>query len=207
MVITNPPFSLGKAFMEMILKSKKSFLIIGPENWITYQTIFPAIKKNELWEGYNEPRPKVFRVPQNYEGKNIVVKENKKFSKFGNVLWFTNLPCAKRMEPFNFQKEYNSKDYPKYDNYNAINVDKTVDIPKDYDELMGVPVSFLSKHCHSQFQIVDIAKAAAGDPSFKTKTYTSNDYKNYRELNSGPVIISDGVPKLLYARLLIKRII
>lgn len=191
----------------MILKSGKSFLIIGTENWITYQTIFPSIKRNELWEGYNEPRPKTFRVPQDYEGKNIVTKENKKFSKFGNVLWFTNLPCKKRMEPFDFQKEYNPENYLKYDNYDAINVDKTVDIPKDYDGLMGVPITFLSKHCHCQFQIVDIAKAAAGDPSFKTKIYTSNDYDNYVSLNSGPVIIKDGSPKLLYARLLIKRII
>lgn len=95
----------------------------------------------------------------------------------------------------------------KYDNYNAINIDKTVDIPKDYNDLMGVPITFLSKHCHNQFQIVDIAKSGAGDLSFKTKIYTKDDYDNYSTLNTGPVIVKNGIPKLLYARLLIKRII
>ena len=206
-VITNPPFSLGKDFMELVIKSNKEFLVIGSENWITYKTIFSAIKQNKLWEGYNDPKPKYFSVPKDYDGKNIIEKENEKFAKFGNVLWFTNLPCVKREEQLKLEKEYKPEKYLKYDNYDAINIDKTVDIPKDYNGLMGVPITFLSKHCHNQFQIVDIAKSGAGDLSFKTKIYTKDDYDNYSTLNTGPVIVKNGIPKLLYARLLIKRII
>ena len=122
----------------------KKFLIIGSMNAITYKEIFPYIMENKLWLGMN------------HISEFIQPDGNKK--KFGNILWFTNLPNQKRTEPMELWKEYNPEVYPKYDNYDAINVDKTYMIPKDYDEVMGVPISFLDKYCPTQFRIIKFRK-------------------------------------------------
>lgn len=139
-VVTNPPFSLFREYVAQLMEYNKKFLIIGNMNAITYKEIFPYIMENKLWLGMN------------HISEFIQPDGNKK--KFGNILWFTNLPNKKRTEPMELWKEYKPEVYPKYDNYDAINVDKTYMIPKDYDGVMGVPISFLDKYCPTQFKIV-----------------------------------------------------
>ena len=125
----------------------------------------------------------------------------------GNACWFTNLDYKERHEPLVLYKHYTPEEYPKYDNYDAINVDKVSEIPCDYFENMGVPITFLDKWCPDQFEIVGIAKRGPGDPSLKTKSYTKEDYYNYSDLNAGPVLInSNGKPHNTYPRILIRRI-
>lgn len=143
-VVTNPPFSLFRDYVAQLMEYNKKFLIIGNMNAITYKEIFPYIMENKLWLGMN------------HISKFIQPDGNKK--KFGNILWFTNLPNQKRTEPMELWKEYKPEVYPKYDNYDAINVDKTYMIPKDYDGVMGVPISFLDKYCPTQFRIVKFRK-------------------------------------------------
>ena len=143
-VVTNPPFSLFREYVAQLMEYNKKFLIIGNMNAITYKEIFPYIMENKLWLGMN------------HISEFIQPDGNKK--KFGNILWFTNLPNKKRTEPMELWKEYKPEVYPKYDNYDAINVDKTYMIPKDYDGVMGVPISFLDKYCPTQFRIVKFRK-------------------------------------------------
>ena len=142
-VVTNPPFSLFREYVAQLMEYNKKFLIVGNMNAITYKEIFPYIMESKLWLGMN------------HISEFIQPDGNKK--KFGNILWFTNLPNQKRTEPMKLWKEYNPEVYPKYDNYDAINVDKTYMIPKDYDGVMGVPISFLDKYCPTQFRIVGVA--------------------------------------------------
>lgn len=139
-VVTNPPFSLFREFFDQLIKYKKKFLIIGNINAITYKSVFPLLQKNDVWIGYNYV--KEFKQP------------NGNIKKFGNVVWFTNLDISKKYDNIILYKTYNPVDYPKYDNYNAINVDKICDIPKDYDGVIGVPVSFMCKYNPKQFSIV-----------------------------------------------------
>ena len=139
-VCTNPPFSLFREFVDAIMTANKSFLIIGNQNAFSYKEIFKLIKDNKIWTGYN--MVKKFHQP---DGS---IKE------FGNVCWFTNMVNSKRNEEFVFTKTYNPIDYPKYDNYDAIEVSKIVDIPSDYDGIMGVPITFIYKYNPNQFEII-----------------------------------------------------
>lgn len=139
-VCTNPPFSLFREFVSLIMTHQKKFLIIGNQNAFTYKEIFSLIKTNQIWTGYN--MVKKFYQP---DGS---IKE------FGNVCWFTNMENSKRNEEFIFTKTYNSIDYPKYDNYDAIEVGKIVDIPSDYDGVMGVPLTFIYKYNPNDFEII-----------------------------------------------------
>lgn len=142
-VITNPPFSLFREYVTQLIQYNKKFLIIGNDNAITYKEIFKLIKENKIWLGYT--RVKEFRKP---DGST---------QQFGNVGWFTNLNVEKRHEDMIFYKTYkgNESDYPKYDHYDAINVDRIKNIPGDYKKAMGVPISFLDKHNPEQFEIID----------------------------------------------------
>lgn len=159
-VVTNPPFSLFREYIELLMKHKKKFLVLGNQNAITYKEIFPLIKNNELWLGINNGSHE-FLVPDNYDKGAIRLGENgQKFVKMGNIAWYTNLDIQKRHTIF-FNKEsvhpkyYGNEDhYPKYDNYNAINVDKILDIPEDYFECMGVPITFLDKYNPDEFEII-----------------------------------------------------
>jgi hypothetical protein len=141
-VCTNPPFSLFRDFVNALITNNKQFLIIGNQNAFTYKEIFKLIRDNKIWTGYN-------MVHQFYQPDGSV-------KKFGNVCWFTNMNTSKRNEELVLTKLYNNIDYPTYDNYAAINVDKVVDIPKDYDGVMGVPITFIDKYNPNQFEIIDI---------------------------------------------------
>jgi len=164
-VVTNPPFSLFREYVAQLMEYKKSFLIIGNMNAISYKEIFPLLKENKLWLGIT-PRGQdmLFDVPEEYA---LELKSNKKEGsayrfvdgvikgRLGNAAWFTNLDHAKRNEKLLLCKQYSSEQYPKYDNYDAIEVSKTVDIPIDYNGAMGVPISFLHKYNPSQFEILN----------------------------------------------------
>ncbi|MGI6347951.1 MAG: adenine-specific methyltransferase EcoRI family protein [Patescibacteria group bacterium] len=147
-IVTNPPFSLFREYVAQLMEYKKKFLIIGNKNAITYKEFFPLLKDNKVWIGYNNV--KEFKQP------NGVLK------KFGNVGWYTNLDIKKRHEELILYKKYNSKEYPKYDNYDAINVDKVNNIPSDYDGVMGVPITFMDKYNPNQFEIVSFRKGSDG---------------------------------------------
>ena len=140
-VVTNPPFSLFREFVAQLVEYDKKFIIIGSMNAITYKEFFPLIKENKVWLGNSSP--KKFLMP------------DKSQKEFGNIFWFTNLDFAKRHEPLLLIKEYTPEAYPKYDNYDAINVDKTKDIPRDYIGHIDVPLSFLDNYDPTKFVEID----------------------------------------------------
>ena len=155
-VVTNPPFSLFREYIATLVQYNKKFLVIGNQNAITYKEIFPLIKENKLWTGNN--MVKTFRVPQ-VTNKNCEVLPNGDIiAKFGSICWFTNLDIKKRHEEIILYRSYNEEEFPKYDNYDAIEVSKVCEIPKDYDGIMGVPITFLYRYNPSQFEIVKFRK-------------------------------------------------
>ncbi|MEJ0021259.1 MAG: adenine-specific methyltransferase EcoRI family protein [Candidatus Doudnabacteria bacterium] len=206
-VVTNPPFSLFRDYVAQLVEHKKKFLILGDQNAITYKEIFKLIKENKLWLGYDNGGTKWFQVPKEYdidtESRKKVVNGIKYFS-FGRILWFTNLDTTKRHEKMTFYKTYNPEEYPKYENYDAIEVSKKLDIPQDYNSVMGVPITFLDKYNPEQFEIIGMAKRGAGDPALKSKVYTIIDAKNYSDLNAGPVLKTSAGLKNTFPRILIR---
>lgn len=145
-VVTNPPFSLFREYVAVLMEHEKKFLIIGNKNAITYKEFFPLLKDDEVWIGCTNV--KEFLQPDG------------SIKKFGNIGWFTNLDVAKRHEKLILWKKYTPEEYPTYDNYDAINVDKVSEIPCDYDGVMGVPITYLDKHNPEQFEILGIANSA-----------------------------------------------
>ena len=155
-VVTNPPFSLFREYVAQLIKYDKKFLIIGQQNAIHYSDIFPLIKANKLWLGYNNG-DMAFKVPQHYEERatRFWIDENgQKWRSMGNICWFTNLDIKKRHENLILYKNFNPIEYPTYDNYQAINVGKYADIPCDYEGIMGVPITFLNKFNPDQFELI-----------------------------------------------------
>lgn len=145
-VVTNPPFSLFREYVAQLIEYGKQFLIIGSQNAITYKEIFPLIKDNKLWLGVNLVKE--------------FIQPNGEIKKFGNICWFTNLDHKKRNYPLDLYMKYSNEDYKKYDNYDAIEVSKTCEIPMDYEGVMGVPITFLDKYNPEQFEILGIANSA-----------------------------------------------
>lgn len=159
-VVTNPPFSLFREYVAQLFEYNKKFIIIGNQNNITFKEIFPLLKENKIWLGY-KCGDFSFQVPDYYEPKETrywVDETGQKWRSLGNICWYTNLDIAKRHENLFLVEEYTPEKFPKYDNYDAINVDKTKDIPKDYFEPMGVPITFLDKYNPEQFEIIKFRK-------------------------------------------------
>lgn len=158
-VVTNPPFSLFREFVAQLVEYNKQFIIIGNVNAITYKEIFPLIKENKLWMGYSiHSGDREFRVPDDYplNASGYRIDENGyKYIRVKGVRWFTNMDYIERHTDLDLWKKYTPEEYPKFDNYNAINVDVTADIPEDYFEEMGVPITFLDKYNPDQFEIID----------------------------------------------------
>lgn len=200
-VITNPPFSLFRKFIAQIMEFNKKFIILGNMNALTYKEVFPLIKENKIWLGYrNLGSDMFFEITDEY--KKVIVKEKKEGSgwkeidgeimgRVANACWYTNLEHTKRKEKIYLEKTYNPTDYPKYDNYDAINVNRIEDIPKDYDGIMGVPITYLGKYNPNQFEIVGIMSGAKG------KTFTNGDDGRAKFYLNG---------KGVYARILIRKI-
>lgn len=163
-VVTNPPFSLFREYVAQLMEYDKKFLIIGNMNAITYKEIFPLLKDNKIWLGASiHSGDRMFYVPDDYPLRATgcgIDGDGRKWIRVKGVRWFTNLDNPQRHEDLFLYKEYNKKDYPKYDNYDAINVDKTAEIPYDYDGVMGVPISFLDKYSPDQFDIVGLGNGA-----------------------------------------------
>ena len=157
-VVTNPPFSLFREYVSLLMEHKKKFVIIGSQNAIAYKEIFPLIKDNKIWLGNGfKAGNAFFKIPSSSDHTKFakgVYDEQTGLVKFRNCTWFTNLDIAKRHEKLNLYKKYNSEDYPKYFNYDGIDVDKVDSIPEDYDGVMGVPITFLDKFNPEQFEII-----------------------------------------------------
>ncbi|MFN0201888.1 MAG: adenine-specific methyltransferase EcoRI family protein, partial [Bacteroidia bacterium] len=163
-VVTNPPFSLFREYIAQLIKYQKKFLIIGNINAITYKEIFKLIKENKAWLGINMGRGiSGFIVPDHYELYGTEARIDSSGNRIispNNCLWLTNLDTSKRHEDIILSKTYygNESEYPKFDNYDAINVGKTKDIPMDYEGIMGVPITFLHKFNPEQFELVKFRK-------------------------------------------------
>lgn len=156
-VVTNPPFSLFREYVAQLIEYNKKFLILGNQNAITYKEIFKLIKENKLWLGYDNGGTKWFEVPGDYDietESRKKIENGVKYFSMGSIVWFTNLDTAKRHEELVLYKKYTSEEYPKYDNYDAININRYTDIPCNYNNAMGVPVTFIDKYNPEQFEII-----------------------------------------------------
>ena len=178
-VVTNPPFSLFREFVDLIITHNKQFLIIGNKNAFAYKEIFTLIKNNKIWVGHTQPKD--FRLEDGSITKNVN----------GLCRWFTNLINTKRNEELILTKTYNEIDFPYLDNYNAINVDRVVNIPKDFDGYMAVPITFIDKYNPNQFEILGITNTGEENPGIRLPNTAHG-----RPLLNG---------KELYIRILIKR--
>ncbi len=160
-IVTNPPFSLFREYIAQLVEYGKKFIIIGNSNAITYKEVFPLIKENKIWLGVTRQGTGSmwFRIPDYFESKTGQKIENGvRYQTVGSSAWFTNLDINRRHDKIILFKKYTPEEYPKYDNYDAINVDKVTDIPSDYYGVMGVPITFLGKHNPDQFEIVKFRK-------------------------------------------------
>ena len=181
-VVTNPPFSLFREYIAQLIEYDKKFIIIGNQNAITYKEIFPLIKDNKLWLGVTmNGSNRYFRVPDSYEltestGK---IENGIKYAFVKGVRWFTNLDNKVRNEKMILYKHYNPEEYPKYDNYDAINVDRVSEIPCDYYGLMGVPLTFLEKYNPQQFRIIASSQTGCHPDSMILRKYS--DYYGYTQ--------------------------
>lgn len=178
-VVTNPPFSLFREYVAQLMEYDKKFLIIGNLNAVTYKEIYPLIENNKMWMGASiHSGDRKFWVPDDYELKAAgcgIDETGRKYIRVKGVRWFTNLDYKERHNNLILYKNYLPESYPQYDNFNAINVDKTSDIPCDYDGVMGVPITFLDKYNPEQFEIVGLTQIGCHDKCPDIKKY--NDYK------------------------------
>lgn len=153
---TNPPFSLFSELFSLLVKYEKQYLIIGNQNAITYKEVFPYIMENKAWVGYKFG-DMAFRVPSDTEPRKTrfwIDETGQKWRSLGNAMWLTNLDTVRRHQELELTKYYSPEKYPKYDNYDAINVHKVSEIPMDYDGIMGVPITYIKYHNNTQFEIV-----------------------------------------------------
>ena len=182
-VVTNPPFSLFIPYVQQLLKYKKKFLIIGRLTAFSYKDIFPLLKNNLMWVGPSiHSGDREFGVPKNYtlRSQSQRIDENgNKFISVSGVRWFTNINYKEKIEDIVLYKKYNKSEYPKYENYNAINVNKTKEIPKDYAGHMGVPITFFDKYNPNQFEIIGLGIAGLG-LAIGVKPY-KKEHKKYRK--------------------------
>ena len=163
-VVTNPPFSLFREYVAQLVEHKKKFVIIGNLNALTYRDIFKLIKEDKLWFGHSiHSGDREFRVPQDYPlnaAGSRVDEDGNKYIRVKGVRWFTNLDYTERHEDLLLYKTYNPEEYPTYDNYEAINVNVTKEIPMDYPGVMGVPITYIDKYNPDQFEILGMASSA-----------------------------------------------
>jgi hypothetical protein len=159
-VVSNPPFSLFREYVSQLVQYDKKFIIVGHQNAITYKEIFNLIKDNKIWLGYGFKGGAGHFINQHYEDYATATDRKEGMIRVSGVVWFTNLYIKKREDDLILYETYkgNEEKYPKYDNYDAINVDKTKDIPFDYDGVFGVPITFLDKYNPNQFEIVKFRK-------------------------------------------------
>lgn len=170
-VVTNPPFSLFREYVLQLIEHKKQFLIIGNQNAAIYKEIFPLIRDDRIWFGYHVGDMS-FRVPSHFEPRPTRYwqdEDGQKWRSLGTICWLTNLDIEKRHEKLILYKTYSPKEYPRYDNYNAIDVGKVADIPTDYEGVMGVPITFLNRHNPDQFEIIGLDRYVKDNPNYGSR--------------------------------------
>jgi len=212
-VVTNPPFSLFREYVAQLIEHDKKFVIIGNVNAITYKDIFKLIKENKLWTGYSiRSGDREFAVPDDYPlnaASCRIDESGKKYIRVKGVRWFTNLDYKERYEDIILYKQYNSEEYPKFENFDAINVNATKDIPVDYAGAMGVPITFLDKYNPNQFEIIGLGISNSGI-EIGVQPYKEEHRKYRKEVQKRGVVDGDlymmtnGVVDVPYARILIK---
>lgn len=183
-VITNPPFSLFREYITQLMEYDKKFLILGNNNAITYKDVFTYIKANRMWLGYTSNKTMFFQLSDDYEKWNYI-KDDKKYGNVPAISWFTNLDNKKRHIDLIrnvLYKKYNEVDYPKYDNYDAININKVADIPVDYFGCMGVPITYLSNHNPEQFEIIGIDRVLVEEITGKVSRFLINGDEKYARI-------------------------
>lgn len=211
-VVTNPPFSLFREYLAQLIKYDKKFLIIGNLNAITTKDIFPLIMTNKVWFGPSiTSGDRAFRVPDDYPLNAStcgIDSEGYKFIRIKGVRWYTNIDQKKRHEEIDLYKMYSQEEYQTFDNYNAININKTSDIPYDYDGVMGVPITFMDKYNPEQFEIIGLTQIGCHDLVPDTRRY--DDYVEVnrstgkatgasgRKTNENAVIAGEGNKKTFY---------
>ena len=168
-VATNPPFSLFREYVSVLMEHQKKFIVIGSQNAITYKEFFPLLKDDKVWLGSTHPKE--------------FIQRNGTVKKFGNICWFTNLDIKKRHEELILVKKYagHEDEYPTYDNYDAIEVSRVADIPLDYDGVMGVPITFLDKYNPEQFEITGLLQSSTDEQAGIPNLRYYDDFKEMRQ--------------------------
>ena len=177
-VVTNPPFSLFREYVAQLIEYDKKFIIIGHQNVITYKEIFKLIKENKIWLGYGFKGGAAHFINKHYEDYASAGDHKEGMIRVSGVNWFTNLDIRKRHEDLILYRKYNPEEYPTYDNYDAINVNKTKDIPCDYKGSIGVPITFMDKYNPDQFEIETLG---IGEDNFTP----TKKYGKFRDANTG----------------------
>lgn len=191
-VVTNPPFSLFREYIAQLMHYNKKFLIVGSQNAVAYKEIFPLIKDNKMWLGVTpKGQDMLFDVPELYAQELVATaKEGSAYrvvngvikGRLGNAAWFTNLDHKKRHEEQILFKRYSANEYPYYDNYDAIEVGKTADIPMDWEQMMGVPITFLDKHNPEQFELVGMDRPLVTELTGKQSRFRINGREVYARI-------------------------
>ena len=216
-VVTNPPFSLFREYVAQLVKYDKKFLIIGNQNALTYKECFKLVKENNMWLGVSiHSGDREFMIPPTYEVRSKSLRVDEKGNRYIRVVgvrWFTNLDYPQRHEDIDLYKQYTPEEYPTYENYDAINVNKTGEIPIDFEGIMGVPITFMDKYNPDQFEILGMCENE-DLYALKTKVYTTAECKQAYfakfgkngtyDLNASGVIIKDGIQEKVYQRILIR---
>lgn len=227
-VVTNPPFSLFREYIAQLVEHDKDFLVIGNQNAITYKEIFPLLQEGKVWLGVNHGDME-FRVPDYSEPRKTrfwIDEDGQKWRSLGNACWFTNLDHSRRHEEIPLFRKYEEdpSQFPKYDNYDAIEVGRVANIPIDWDGMMGVPITFLGRHNPDQFEILGITKTWDDARGLKVREYprqtqvsSGGKRTSVTKLNDGPAIAVDERPQgthyevdgdfyiQTYARILVRR--
>jgi len=208
-VVTNPPFSLFREYVSQLIEHDKKFIIVGHQNAISYREIFKLIKENKMWLGYGFKGGASHFINTHYEDYATASDKKDGMIRVSGVVWFTNLDISKRHEDLILYKNYTQDEYPVYENYDAINVDKTKDIPVDYGGAMGVPITFLNKHNPEQFEILGLGISNSGI-EIGVQPYKP-EHKKYRKevqkrgaVDGDLYMMIDGEVKVPYARVIIK---
>ncbi len=216
-VVTNPPFSLFREYVAQLVKYEKKFLIIGNQNALTYKECFKLVKENNMWLGVSiHSGDREFMIPPTYEVRSKSLRVDEKGNRYIRVVgvrWFTNLDYPQRHEDLDLYKQYTPEEYPTYENYDAINVNKTGEIPIDFEGIMGVPITFMDKYNPDQFEILGMCENE-NLYALKTKVYTTAECKQAYfakfgkngtyDLNASGVILKDGIQEKVYQRILIR---
>jgi hypothetical protein len=212
-VVTNPPFSLFREYVAQLVEYNKKFVIIGNLNALTYKDIFKLVKENKLWFGNSiHSGDREFRVPQDYPlnaASSRIDENGNKYIRVKGVRWYTNLDFNERYEDLILCKNYNEDEYPKYENFDAINVDVTKDIPFDYAGIMGVPITYIDKYNPEQFEIIGLGISSSGT-EVGVQPYKTEHKKYRKEIQKRGAVDGDlymmknGIVEVPYARILIK---